>query len=175
MTDTNQTPEPTPAEAQTAPMPTTPQAESAAYAAPPAYATAPMPEAAPPVHHHGVHVAHRVSEGAIVVMVVGALLFGLLSFGIGWAARGAAARFESQRAGMMGQGYGQGQNGLPFGHPNVGGGRRGMMRGQGNGGYGNGQGYGQGGQGYGQGYGQDGQGWGQGNPGTSAPATGTPY
>ena len=161
MTDTNQTPEPTP----TAPLPATPQAEPVAYAAPAADAAAPMPGATPPAHQHGVHVAHRASEGAIVAMIVGALLFGLLSFGIGWTARGAATRFQSQRAGMMGQGYGQDFNSIP-GHQGLGG-RRGMMRGQGNGGSG------QGSQGYGSG--QGGQGYGQGNPGGNVPPAGTGY
>ena len=172
MTDTNQTPETNPAETPTAPLPTAPEAAAFPDAVPVTDTNPPLYAEHPPVTHHGVHVPHQVSEGAIAAMVIGALLFAALAFGVGWTARGAVARFQVQRAGMMGQGYGQGYGTLPPGHPNIGGGRegRGMMRGQG--------------------YGQQGQGWGQyGGPGTgnrrsggwqsvpdqSAPATGTQY
>lgn len=147
MTDTNKMPEPTPAETPTAPLPPTPEAAPVAGTVPPAYAGQPAP--AEP-HHHGVHVPHRVSEGAIAVMVIGAVLFAMLSFGLGWTARGAALRFEGQRAGMMGQSYGHGFGGTQ-GAPGFRHGRGGTMRG------------------YGQGQGGQGQGW------QSAPGGGTGF
>lgn len=94
MTDTNQTPEQSAADTPTAPLPTAP-------------ATASVPAAEPPTHPHGIHVHHPVSEGAIVLMIVGALFFGLLSFGVGWHAHVAVTRFQAQHTRMMGQGFGQ--------------------------------------------------------------------
>jgi len=144
MTDTNQTPEPTPAETPTAPLPPTPEATATAD-------TAPMASSVPPTYaqqpataapHHGAHVRHQVSDGAIAIMVIGVLLVAMLSFGVGWGARSAALRFQVQRAGMMGRGYGQGFGGAQglrgYHH-----GRGGMM----GGGYGYGGGQGQYGQG----------------------------
>jgi hypothetical protein len=164
MTDTNQTPEPTAAETPTAPLPTAPEPAPAYNTAPPA--AAPPFGAEPPLHHHGMHVPHRVSEGAIAAMVIGTLLLAVLAFGIGWAARGAATRFQDQRAGIAGQGYGQSFGNIP-GHQGLG---RGMMRGQGYGRGNGGQGYG-----YGQGgTGQQGQGFGGQGNGSTTP-TATPY
>ncbi|HEY5541403.1 MAG TPA: hypothetical protein VIL41_08120 [Coriobacteriia bacterium] len=129
MTDTNQTPEPTPAETPTAPLPMAPETAPVTNVVPPAHAEQPAP---PAPHHHGVHVPHKVSEGAIAAMVIGAVLFAMLSFGLGWTARGVALRFEAQRAGMMGQAYGRGFGGVQ-GAPGFGQRRGGMMRGYGQG------------------------------------------
>jgi hypothetical protein len=188
MTDTNETPQANPAEMPTTPLPTSPEAAPAADAIPPTDPTAPLypaqPQYAaqpPTAPHHGLHVAHKVSEGAIAVMVIGALLFGILAFGAGWTARSISSRFQTQRGAMMGQGYGVGQGygqdqgALPPGHPDIGGNGQGggMMRG-GRGNSQQGQGWNQqDSQGQTQGQGQSG-GWGT-APGQSAPAPGSGY
>jgi hypothetical protein len=169
MTDTNKTPEPTPAETPTAPLPPMHEAAPAPAAVPTAQATPPYAEyPVAPAPHHGLHVPHQVSEGAIAAMVIGAVLFAMLSFGVGWTARSVAFGFQAQRAGMMGQGYGRGfgdaQGERGFRH-----GRRGMMGGFRDGG---GQGWDQG-QGQGNGWQGVPQGQGYGAPDDSLPATGT--
>ena len=103
MTNTPSNPEPTPAEAPTAPLP--PIDVPPAAQAPPPHAWA-MP-GQPPV---GPHASRRASEGAIVAMVVGSLLFAVLAFGAGWTARGVAQRVQLAHSGaMMGQQFGGGQ------------------------------------------------------------------
>jgi hypothetical protein len=122
MTDTNQTPDPQ-AKTPTAPLPPTPEA------APVPGTTAP-PYAGHPAHQHGIHVHHPISEGAIVLTVVGFLLFSIFAFGVGWHARSATLGFQAQHGRVMmgqGQGFGQGFGGIP-GHPGPGQ-RGGMKRG----------------------------------------------
>ena len=135
MTDTPETPATNPAVDPTAPLPPTNPNDT--FAPPPPVSPAGAPYGMPPHPIHEPHVRHA-SEGAIVAMVVGALLFAVLAFGVGWTARGAALRIQIARGGvMMGRQFNRGPGG----------------------GQGYGQGYGQWGQGdgSGQGYG-DGQG-----------------
>lgn len=173
MTDTPPTPDVAPDEAPTAPMPpvdTVPADVPSAAAAPAQTPSAPRP------HHHGAHVQHPMSEGAIVAIVVGALLFAVLAFGMGWSARGLALRAQfAHRGAMMGQQFGGQGYGRFHGQGGYGQGQGyGQVPGQGQGGYG--QGYGGQGQGYGHGYGRRGM-MGLGQPGQtpgSQPPTGAP-
>ena len=147
MTDTPDTPPTNPAENPTAPLPPPGTYDTAPVAPPVAAAAAPY---TPPLRPtHGPHIPHRASDGAIAAMVIGALLFAALAFGLGWMARGVALRVQLARGGVMmgrqfdqspggGQGYGQGD---------------GQGYGQGDGQWGQGNGSGSSGQGYGQGYG----------------------
>jgi len=128
MTDTDETQD-LRAHQHTTPLPPT---QGAAPAAAP-YQPAPIGPVPPPPAH-GLHAAHRVSNGAIAGMVIGALFFALLAFGAGWSARGAALRFQAFHGGY-GQTQGYGVPGGPgmrgYGGQGYGRGRRGMMGGQG--------------------------------------------
>jgi len=136
MTDTNETQD------LNAQQPTTPL--PAAHGAPPT--APPYPPAQPPIASeppppaHGVHAAHQVSNAAIAAMILGAVFFALLAFGVGWSARGAALRFQAVHGGYgQSQGYGvpggpgmrgYGGQGQQPGGRGYGRGRRGMMGGQ---------------------------------------------
>jgi hypothetical protein len=109
MTETPSSPEPTPAETPTAPLPpidVPPAVETTAPIPAPAPDAWPVP-GDPPI---GLHAPRRASEGAIAAMVIGSLLFAMLAFGAGWTARGIAQRVQLAHGGaMMSQQFGGGQ------------------------------------------------------------------
>lgn len=79
--------------------------------APPAAAPEPPLPPAPPVYAPAPHTPMHLSRhGAIVVGIAGVLIFGALSFGTGWHARGLAFRFAGpgHSIGMMQGGQFQG-------------------------------------------------------------------